>query len=361
MSALQVDIEKILGVATTVASGMGLDSNLFQEALKLELSKLLPLESTKESTKVRTYTLEFLRALAEGGDNSSPLLNAVPKVGTENPKYNPTTTHAKNCGSYVSHQKGKYKPRVELELGDKNFSNNSNNSVSRDIVRSQPAPVVQRNENAWMPTKSKKAENDPLKIKLNKIRSDLNKISTDNENVISDRVCEEFTEECVAELISTFFDKGVWEQKYREIYARLCVRLSLKFPKVFMSALLLNCQKEFEITPWEDAEDDDIMLMMKRRMGAIHFIVEMLRVDLLKPGIIVLCANKILASSNVKTDHDICHVAELVIVSTPIIKQKDVIEKLRGIVRIISALHEKQFVSQRSKFKIEDAVKVLSK
>lgn len=366
MSTQHVDIEKILRVATMVASGMGLDSTHFEENLRKELKTSLHIDSDgilAATAKPRhMYTLEFLRALTETPIEGAVNVN-IPKVGSENPRNNPNTPSH-------THPKGKYKPRGIEESYSAHSSHSMPSahsshqippSTSRDIVRSAPLPIVQRGENAWLPTKGKKDEKDPLKMKLTKIRSDLNKISTDNEETISNRIREEFTEECITELTPTFFDKGVWEQKYREIYARLCVKLSLKFPNVFMSALLSSCQREFETKVSIDEEDDVIMLLMKRRLGAIHFIVEMLKVKLLKPTIILLCANKILTSSDgEKSDHDICHIAELVIISSPIIKEKDTVAKMRGLVDTLKVLHNHQYVSQRSKFKIEDAIKVLA-
>ena len=350
----QVDIEKILRVATMVASGMGLDSTLFEDKLRAKLQTVDAVSTISSPLPLparHTYTLEFLRALTESPSDSSLNVN-IPKVGLENPRGNSNSLPQ-------PYPKGKYKPRgMEVEVHP---------TPTRDIVRSTPPPVVQRGENAWLPTKGKKDETDPLKMKLTKIRSDLNKISTDNEETISGRIYAEFTEECIEELTPTFFDKGVWEQKYREIYARLCVKLSLKFPNIFMSALLLSCQREFETKVSPDAEDDVVVVSMKRRLGAIHFIVEMLKVKLLKPAIIVVCANKILSSSDdEKSDHDICHVAELVIISLPIIRDtrdtrdNDTVSKLRGLIDTLKVLHTCQYVSQRSKFKIEDAVKVLA-
>jgi hypothetical protein len=375
--------EKIIYVATSIASSMGLDRNLFEEQFTLELSKLPLLNSS--GVKIRhTYTLEFLRALTEKPVEGEASMVDIPKVGTENPRYNPSTypsshnahamhnTHSMHSPhnphvTYPHNTKGKYKPRgIDVE-GTKEYTK-ENGTISRDIVRSQnvtaPTPhsttVVPRGENAWVPTKSKKEETDPTKIKLNKIRSDLNKISPDNEDIISDRICEELVEECITELIPTFFDKGVWEQKYREIYARLCVKLNAKYPTVFIPALLKHCQHEFEIKVSEDDEDDIVLQVMKRRIGAAHFIVEMLKVKLLKPDIILLCIDKILkvSENSEKCEQDVCHVSELIIIATPIIKNKGVLIKLRPTIDIIKNLHEHQFLSQRSKFKIEDAVKV---
>ncbi len=384
-------MEKIVQIAASIASSMGLDRNVFEERFALEVRKVQ--FGVLCTNRRHTYTLEFLRALSEKPTECEGTSVDMPKVGTENPRHTssspyPSSTITHNSNVHNSHDthhvhstynphvtyphntKGKYKPRgIDVENGKENVM-----IPSRDIVRSQntiaPTPPVTREaresirgENAWVPTKSKKAEDDPTKIKLNKIRSDLNKISPDNEDVISDRICEGLTEECIAEIIPTFFDKGVWEQKYREIYARLCVKLSEKFPTTFIPALLKHCQHEFEIRASEDDEDDVVMQIMKRRIGAIHFIVEMLKVKLLKPDIVLLCIDKILkiAENDEKSEHDehdICHASELIIIATPIIKNKGVLAKLQNSIDLIKELHEHQFLSQRSKFKIEDAVKV---
>jgi hypothetical protein len=376
--------EKIIQIAASIASSMGLNSNLFEERFELELSKLLSLPG-KDSTLIHlhtnrrhTYTLEFLRALTSSHVEGEASIVDIPKVGTENPRpnsspypmshnthnvHNPHNMHV----TYPPNTKGKYKPRGI----DVDNTKDAPVSRDRDIVRSHisapidmpSTPPVSRGENAWIPTKSKKTEDDPLRIKLNKIRSDLNKISPDNEDIISDRICEESAEECIIELIPTFFDKGVLEQKYREIYARLCVKLNTKFPTAFIPALLKHCQHEFEIVVSEDDEEYEVLQVMKRRIGAIHFIVEMLKVKLLKPDILLLCIDKILkpsSSSNgkEKCEQDVCHVSELIIIATPIIKNKGVLTKLRPTIDLIDNLHKYQFLSQRSKFKIEDAVKM---
>jgi hypothetical protein len=429
MSISDIEIrEKIIQIATSIASSMGLDSHLFEEQFAYEIrhsilalaqvsfpytseiSKSLSLPG-KDSVPIsllhsgsnakhrHTYTLEFLRALTEKpveGDVSITNvgnISNIPKVGTENPRHNSSpypaahnthtlhnahamhNTHSMHNphNAYITHPyntKGKYKPRgIDVE------NTKENTAVSRDIVRSHitstsaisastpntpSTPSTSRGENAWVPTKSKKAEDDPIKIKLNKIRSDLNKISPDNEEIISDRIREELVEECITEIIPTFFDKGVWEQKYREIYARLCVKLNAKYPTVFIPALLKHCQHEFEVKVSEDDEEEDVMQVMKRRIGAIYFIVEMLKVKLIKPDIILLCIDKILkpTENSEKCEQDVCHVSELIIIATPIIKNKVVLNKLRPTIDTIKNLHEHQFLSQRSKFKIEDAVKM---
>jgi hypothetical protein len=320
----------------------------------------------------RTYTLEFLRELMKSDE-----FKTVPKIGMEAPRSNSSPT------PYHHTPKGKYKPHIITDIDRtksanvKNVGDNageyyvkqglggSESHLSRDIVRSTnttPPPTPPRGENAWVPPKVKKeAEDDPIKLKFNKIRSDLNKISPDNELPIANRVCEELIEECIADIIPVFFDKGVWEQKYREIYVRLCVKLNAKFPGVFLSALLEHTQHEFEKKVPEDAEDDEIVYAMKRRIGAAYFIVEMLKVKLLKPVIVVSCAEKMLGLEKEKSDYDICHVAELVIIAIPIIKNKDAIGKLRALIGILENLHLSQRISQRAKFKIEDAVKVFQK
>ena len=368
-----VDYESIIQIAVSTAKHMGLNASDYETQLRSKLEGETETYIHRETSEPRTYTLEFLRALMEGSDE----FKSIPKVGTEAPRNNTLVVHQQ--------QKGKYKPHIISTHCDssnnvsddrvrKNVYPHDKNNISlnssRDIVRSNNVgekivaniPTPPRGENAWIPTKAKKEnEDDPVKLKFNKIRSDLNKISPDNELIIADRICDEIIEECVADIIPVFFDKGVWEQKYREIYVRLCVKLSAKFPGVFLSALLTHTQHEFETRVLEDAEDDEIVYAMKRRIGAAYFIIEMLKVKLVKPDIVVLCAEKILGSEKEKSDYDICHVAELVIISVSVIKNKDIIGKLRALISILENLYLSQYVSQRAKFKVEDAVKVFKK
>lgn len=335
--------------AIAIAESMGLNAQKFKQQLDFACKSTSHDNSYCYSKPQRVYTLEFLQALMEKTD--VPL--GLPKIGSESPKV-----------QHASAPKGKYKPKIQLNHGYTQTP--EENTQQRDIVRSniqmlQAPSVTQRGENAWIPTKSKKeVEDDPVKVKLTKLRSHLNKISPDNEQIISDRICEEIIEECVCELIPIFFDKGVWEQKYREIYARLCIKLSEKFPGVFMSSLLKHTRHEFETRVSEDEDDDVISLAMKRRSGAIYFIVEMLKVKLLKPEVVVLCINKILRPDEdaIKSDYDVCHTAEMLIIAVPIIKNKETLAKLGLTLEYIKKLHTSQRISQRVKFKIDDAVKV---
>ena len=301
---------------------MGIDHVLFEKMLRSNME-----QKYQAPKKIqRTYTLEFVRLLTEkGGDGSSLELN---KVGTELPNQT---------------------------FNNKKFRKNDN-----FFQLKESAPVPPRGDNAWTPGKDLKNQKES-DIKLKKIRSDLNKISPENEKKIASRICDEISEDCISELIPIFFDRGIWEQKYREIYARICSTLNTKFPKLFISMLCNQCQKEFEVHI--DAEEDDeiIITAMKRRMGAIHFILEMLRVKILTPAIIFLCIEKILrpeTEGGIINEYNICHTAELLSTVIPIIKNGATLKKLSPTIKIIKELGGKQFVSQRAKFKIEDALKV---
>jgi hypothetical protein len=316
------EVDKIVEISVMTAKAMGLDASLFEKALRSNL------DSQKYQPKKprRTYTLEFLKLLTEKGGNQSLDLN---KIGTELPRQNPNSYNKK------FHKHNEYLPMKETIH-------------------------VPRGENAWTPGKDLKNQGE-AEIKLKKIRSDLNKISPENEKTIATRICEEISEECISELVPIFFDKGIWEQKYREIYARICSDLNKKFPKIFIAVLCTQCQKEFEVQIDMDADDEIIVMAMKRRIGAIHFILEMLRVRLLTPPIIFLCIEKILKpdpEEGIISEYDICHTAELLITVIPIFKKGATLKKLSPTIKIMKELDKNQFVSQRAKFKIEDVIKV---
>lgn len=326
-----VEVDKIIENAVMTAKNMGLDSILFEKTLRSTLSGEKCFAEQKYQTfkkPQRTYTLEFVRLLTEKGGDGSLELN---KIGSELPR-------------------------------QQNLYANKNTKFRKhdDFFSVKETPPVPRGENAWAPNKDRK-DQDETKSKINKIRSDLNKISPENEKTVASRICDEISEECIPVLIPIFFDKGVWEQKYRELYARICLTLNTKFPKIFIASLCAHCQKEFEIQINKDEDDEVIVVAMKRRIGAIHFILEMFRIRLMNPAIIFLCIDKILKpdpEEGIINEYDICHTSELLITVLPIIKNGATLKKLSPTIKIIKELDKKQFVSQRAKFKIEDALKV---
>lgn len=326
-----VEVDKIIENAVMTAKNMGLDSILFEKTLRSTLSGEKCFAEQKYQTfkkPQRTYTLEFVRLLTEKGGDGSLELN---KIGSELPR-------------------------------QQNLYANKNTKFRKhdDFFSVKETPPVPRGENAWAPNKDRK-DQDETKSKINKIRSDLNKISPENEKTVASRICDEISEECIPVLIPIFFDKGVWEQKYRELYARICLTLNTKFPKIFIASLCAHCQKEFDIQINKDEDDEVIVVAMKRRIGAIHFILEMFRIRLMNPAIIFLCIDKILKpdpEEGIINEYDICHTSELLITVLPIIKNGATLKKLSPTIKIIKELDKKQFVSQRAKFKIEDALKV---
>jgi len=320
------EVDKLVEISVMTAKAMGLDAVLFEKTLRSNLS---PQKYQAQKPK-RTYTLEFLKLLTEKGGDQSLDLN---KIGTEMPRQNPN-----------GYNKKFYKHNEFLPM-------------------KEPTAPIPRGENAWTPGKDCKNQGE-AEIRLKKIRSDLNKISPENEKKVATRICEEISDECISELVPIFFDKGIWEQKYREIYARICSELNKKFPKIFLAVLCAQCQKEFEVHINRDEDDEIIVMAMKRRIGAIHFILEMLRVRLLTPAIIFLCIEKVLkpdTEEGIISEYDICHTAELLVTVIPIFKNGATLKKLSPTIKVMKDLDKKQFVSQRAKFKIEDAIKVWDK
>lgn len=304
--------ETIILAAIRAAVQMGLDSKEFENVIRNELKQ-------SSITQVRAYTLDFLQLLMKS-DNSFSMND----VGINQPK-----TFGNNAAKYCK----KYDAKL----------------VEQKVVRGK---------DAWKPGKDR--ENTTLDVKINAIRCDLNKISTDNEQKISARLCVEITEDCLETVTSMFFDKGICEQKYRDIYARLCVLLNTKFPNVFIHILTKQCQNEANVTYDEDAEDDIIVSMMRRRAGALKFAVNLFKNKLVEFPLFISCLTSIIKpnpSSNIINDYSICHASDLLIDIVPIV-DKQSIQRISFAVRAIRQLEKTQKMGVRIKIKIEEMDKI---
>lgn len=207
--------------------------------------------------------------------------------------------------------------------------------------------------------------------RLSNIRSDLNKIAPENEQKIISRVCENITEECFVKIIPFFIEKCAWDFKYQVIYGKLCTTLNEKFTETFKKALIQQCQEEFKNEIDENWEDDEILKFTKKRSGIITFLIELLKVKLINPTIILLCIDCMINCNNINTssvytERNINHTAEILKICIPVIYQINVkpVENyiflnFNKLFLYLSYLSEnKKIISGRVQFNVIDTINI---
>lgn len=352
----------LLGLASDTAKQMGLDVKVFEEIFLKKMAE------TRFEEKPRTYTLRFLQKFTEGGGDSTES-GGISNSKAETYKPPAYSGHTSHNNSHNNSYNNYNTHKIHKTSYDNTFGHKNTDVYERGEI----------NPNIWQPKKECNEKDKTLK----KIRGDLNKIDINNEKVISERVCGLITEDIVENIIPIFFDKAVWEQKFREIYANLCLDINNKIPDIFKRSLICHCQKLFEITIDKDSLEDDVFLLaMKKRLGILNFIVELLKKNLVSPQVILSCLSSLLkfnkdcAYSGTELDeYDISHSAELLLLLHPhtvnnrnvisyicIIKNTAVSKKLGIYFKFLSDINNNKVdgirVSQRVKFKIEDTLKV---
>ena len=175
---------------------------------------------------------------------------------------------------------------------------------------------------AWTSTKFHKANQDLKIATLRKIGSNLNKMTKDNYEKMSNNILNALDLECVTDFILMILNKAVWDDSFRRMYADLCVKLMKKYGTVvFGEPLLKQCQKEFNkprpVKPEpNDAEFNEyeykLVKWKTRRMGGIYFIVELFKVRIVVPNIIYACLYSLLNHDlQEPNSENIQHAAEL--------------------------------------------------
>lgn len=134
---------------------------------------------------------------------------------------------------------------------------------------------------------------DDITKKIRSIKSDMSKISTENELKISERIMDSMSLEYLDEMTSFIFVKGMWEKiaECRKIYARLCSLFYLKFNSEFTRRLISNIQIEF--TRKETGSSEDLDKFCAGRMGIILFVKELTIVKVIPPRISLLCLQEL--------------------------------------------------------------------
>ncbi len=215
---------------------------------------------------------------------------------------------------------------------------------------------------AWTPNSCRKFTS--LEQKLNKIKSDLNKLCVDNEEKIISRVCKNVTLDCLNDIVPFIFEKGIWDMKYRESHCKLIEKLSEKFPEIKKS-MIDECQRELtvKIQITDNLQNENVDRMMQKRLNTIRFISVLLKIRYFNPNLILLCFNQLLPSTTSivskgisDEDLDLFHAAELLLITYPLIKNPEVQKKFDPIFdKLKYEYHLNKKMSVKTKFRILDA------
>lgn len=290
----------------------------------------------------RVYTLRFLQCLLISNDNSPIFVSTTDNVLVSSPnKKQPSP-----C-------------RVRATI-------TPSSSLLSTIKSSKSSPIITHKSDiigSWNPKREKKivSESDE---KLNKIRSDINKLAPENCDKLINRLCDTITqdEECLTYTASLFFGDGLF--KFKECYAKLCLELWKKFPNnSFQDIILSQCQKEFEakLTLDEDLEDDVIVSLMKTRIHIVYFMIELVKSRVLMLDSLELCVKKLVnrtVNADMPNDFDVCHAVEILLIIIPLIIEHDK-RKLNTVSPYCKALYQhfkNGTLSIRAKFKVEDLI-----
>lgn len=213
----------------------------------------------------------------------------------------------------------------------------------------------------WTPNSCRKFTS--LEQKLNKIKSDLNKLCIDNEEKIISRVCKNVTLDCLNNIVPFIFEKGIWDMKYRESHCKLIEKLSEKFPEIKKS-MIDECQRELtvKIQITDNSQNENVDRMMQKRLNTIRFISVLLKIRYFNPNLILLCFNQLLplatsiSNSLSDEDLDLFHAAELLLITYPLIKNPEVQKKFDPIFdKLKYEYHLNKKMSVKTKFRILDA------
>ena len=343
--------DKLINAVFLVTKDMKIDFDqvVFEEKVrKIIAEEELKSSKIKSPPVPRTYTLSFLQKFSEkktDEDNSQELFESNAE------KYKPAQV--------INTNKFNHKQYANITGSSSTFKR------SHHEVTSRPQNVTKahsRGENAWTPGKDAKSCNESETL-VKKVRSDLNKISPENEIVISERICGIVTEDIIPLIIPVIFDKAVWEKKYYGIYSRLCFKLHNQFPNIFRKSLVTHCQKEFEVQ-MDSVDDDDIGVVALRRLGSLLFIVELYKNTLINMQVIFVCISTLLkikeGNSTIEylNDYDICHSADVLIVTLPLIDNPKLVSKFSSFVEFLGNITKHQKISSRAQFKIEDLLEL---
>ena len=274
------------------------------------------------SPREKTYTLRFLQRLF---DKSSPeqIDTVIPR---SIPKQHPQPIN-NSSGIFKTSSSGYFSPKREY------------------------VPVV-RSENAWIGHKLGKEQSES-EILLGKLRSDLNKLSPENEDTIITRVCEGATTDNLESIMSMIFEKIARETKFHISYANLCAKIYTIFPLI-TQLISKHYERCHDLKISDDDEDDTIALAIKNRAGTIEFARELLRRKLVAIASLVKVVDNLLLSAETG-EYNICHLCDLLILAIPEIKNKKSLKSFAPYLKKLSSTSSK---STRVKLKIEGAIEI---
>lgn len=256
-----------------------------------------------------------------------------------------------------------------LNPSDKDTSNNQRKGGRGKKPSLKPAEPLVRSENAWVPTHERTSdEKDNVKT-LRAISGKLNKMTEDNHERMIDSIIEELTGDLVPEFVVTIFNKAVWDDSFRHMYATLCVKLMKKFgPAKFGKPLLSQCQVEFKTprpTKPDTADADELQeyeyeaaKWKGRRLGGLQFIVELLKVKIVTPKVIEICLDYLLSHDpSHPIAEDVQHACELASMCNGKLGKQEAQIYVKFAKRIY-AFRASQNLAPREKFKIQDTLKL---
>ena len=312
------EYELICDIIGKIAEEYEIDSNEFINKFAGRMEEFVEVKP-----RPKTYTIRFLQRLLVPNADSS----AVQFL---------------NTGS---------EEQIKLVLSKKREPLKKNDYLSKS------SPVVSGSDSAsWAPPKREKKIVSELDSKLNKIRSDINKLAPSNYEKLSARICESITEECLSSISIFFFGEGLLQTAVRETYSKLCFELCQKFP-LFCEILYTQCKKEFNVVLDEDLEDELIIKTMKKRISVGQFVVELFRNNAFKISAVIDCI-KILLDYNKPLEYNVCHAVEIIMAVMNSGVSIKIIKKTSPYCDTLNKYYTDNLLTNRAKFKVEEMVAI---
>ncbi len=123
--------------------------------------------------------------------------------------------------------------------------------------------------------------------------------------------------------------------------------------------MLTKSQKEFEIVISEDLEDEEIVNKMKKRISVGIFMVELLKAKMITVKVIILCVGRLIEKP---AEYDVCHACDILRLTIPLVKTRNgvVNKEITKYCNILKDLNTKNLLTNRSKFKVDELLTVVS-
>ena len=127
-----------------------------------------------------------------------------------------------------------YEFRNKLLENKQNTSTNTTTSNSAFSTQAKPQISKPRSENAWLPCRERKDNDEQKIVTLKKLNSDLNKLTVDNYITVTTRIIENIYADSIQEFVELMFDKVVLDKKYTQVFTKFCLELQTKFKENFL-------------------------------------------------------------------------------------------------------------------------------